>query len=813
MGLVDDVRLRFRFLYRNPQLALPVLLFLTLGIAGNTLVFSVVHTVLLRPLPYADPEKLVMVWDVDADPDTEPTNLTVLNYAARKKENRVFDDIGALAARSFSLTGLEEPIKVQGAAVTAEMVPMLVGQLQAGRPISDEEDLPGGENVALISHEFWRAHWGEGVKAVGESLSLDGASYTIVGILPPRFKLPFANTDVIVPLGLDLSDTSLAQRRRHYLICIGRLKDGVTAAQAEQDLQSISRRLAADFPDTNKEWGSRVIPMREVFVADLRLRLVVLQIAAVFMLLIVCANVTHLLMIKALQRSGEMAMRIALGGGRARLVRQFFIEGLLLVIPGGILGLLVAHFSLKPLVSLSYINQLSLFVDAVRIDPQVIGFSVLMTLLAALPCTLIPWLSGSDLKLAESLKEGGRSLSGARSHRLINTIVTGEIAIAVVLLIGAGLMVKSFQRLQEVDPGFRSGNVLAMQLTLPEARYNEDHLRRAFVERSLERIASLPEVESAAVSTMIPMRGIPRYGTLNLEGRDASSASNVLFERLSLVSPDYFETLNLPLTEGRYFNEQDHAEAPGTAIVSEAMARKYWPDESPIGKRFQRGPRHDPEQPWMSVVGVVGDVHYFKLSTDTEPAYYLPYTQRAAAVQATQLELIVHITQNTSGLVRRVQKAVWSVDRDVPLSQIEDLDKVVSSSISDSRFTTLLIALFTVLALGLALAGVYSVIIQFVQQRYHELGIRVALGARSADIVKLILRNGSILTVLGLVIGLAGAIALTRFLSNQLYQISPLDPVTFVLAALFLCAAAMTTFLLAARRAVRVDPCVTLKFE
>jgi putative ABC transport system permease protein len=800
-----DVRYGLRMLRKNPGFTAAAVIALALGIGANTAIFSVVNGVLLRPLPYRDPSQLVVV-TLFNQKTQETFPLCDADFLDWRAQNKAFSNIAAFSGNGFNITGSGRPEQVHGEVVTAEFFSTLGVTPVLGRIFLPSEDRPGSPPVAILSYNMWQSHYGSDQGAIGQTIVLNGLSATIIGVMPPRF-LPSPEAQLWANLVLKPPTI----RGPYYLTGEARLKAGVTIEQARSDLASIARRIEGQNPLTNSNMGFRVTPLEEAIVGDVRPALLVLLGAVAFVLLIASANVANLLLARASVREKEVAIRSALGAGRARLMGQLLTESLVLAAIAGLFGLVLARLGVKLLLQFGPSNLPRL--EEIAIDGQVLAFTCLISLASGIVFGLVPAVQSGRGNLNESLKEGGRYAGeGQGRSRARSVLVVAEVALSFVLLVGGGLMLKSFRRLQAVSPGVNPNNALTMQISLPQRQYRDDSQVIAFYERLLEKVQTLPGVESAGVGMSLPPNLLEVTDNFTVEGQAAASESMLGLADLVFSSPDYFRALGVPLLQGRYFAAADRADAAKVAIVNLTLARHYWPNENPIGKRLRTGGPGRPNNPWMVVVGVVGDIKYSGLDSAPEMVLYEPYQQ--AAWSSMYLVLRTSSTLNNPGtLASAAEEAVWSLDKDLPVAHIRTMEQLLSESVEQPRFRTLLIEIFALVALSLSMVGIYGVLAYSVTQRKHEIGIRMAMGAKRGDVLWLVVGQGMLLTLIGIAIGVIGALALTRFLSTLLYGIHPTDPATFLLVPLLLAGAALLACYIPARRAMRVDPIVALRHE
>jgi putative ABC transport system permease protein len=804
--LMKDIRFGIRMLLKSPGFTVVAVIALALGIGANSAIFSVVNTVLLRPLPYKDPERLVMVWEDNTRHGYPRDTPAAANYIDWRDQNQVFEAMAAIADLSLNLTGSGEPERIDGKRVSANLFSLLGVEPQLGRAFLPEEDQPGGNCVVMMSHGLWQRRFGFDKKIIGQPLTLNGASCTVVGVMPPDFQFPSREAELWVPISFSTQEA--ANRGRHFLQVIARLKPGVTVQQAQTEMNAIAARLQQQYPESNADLGAAVVPLHEQVVGDIKPALLVLLGAVGFVLLIACANVANLLLARAAVRQKEITIRVALGASRARLIRQFLTESILLAALGGVIGLLLSLWGVNLLKA--FIPENISQVKAIAIDARVLGFTLLVSLLTGLIFGLAPAIQASNFNLNETLKEGGRdSAAGSRSNRIRALLVITEVAVSLILLIGAGLLINSFMRLRNVDPGFRADNLLTMRIVLPALKYPDQARRAAFYTDLLRRVEALPGVQSAAVTTNLPLYRQGNSIGISIEGRPDPPPDQGLIIVTRVVSPEYFSTMGIQLSKGRQFNEHDKAEGQGVAVISETMARKYWPGEDPLGRRIKSGSSAS-TSPWLTIVGVAKDVRQFELNVDPKPQMYLPYEQAGFFAPR---DLVVRTNVEPLSLAATVRRTVWEIDKDQPVSNISTMEDILSESVARQRFSMLLLGVFAALALVLAAVGLYGVMSYSVAQRTREIGIRMALGAQARDVLKLVVGNGLKLVLIGVVIGLVAAFILTRLMSSLLFGVSATDPITFTIISLVLIGVALLASYIPARRATKVDPMIALRYE
>jgi putative ABC transport system permease protein len=806
----QDIRFGFRTLLRSPATSAVALLTLALGIGANTAIFSVVNGVLLEPLPYPDPDALVVVLESNPGLGFPRFSVSPPNFDDWRHQNQVFESMAAISRGRFNLTGGDRPEAVPGEQVTPELFRVLGVQPVLGRGFLPEEGRPGGPKVAVLSHGLWQRRFGSDRAALHRQILIDGESFTVIGVMPPGFELR-SQTQIWLPLPWDFTPDS---RGGHFLSVLARLKPGVSLEKARTEMKAIAARLEQQYPDSNHGWTTEVRRLHDALVEDVRPALVLLLAAVAFVLLIACANVANLLLARLAAREREIAVRTALGAGRARLVRQMLTESLVLFFVGGVLGLLLAAWATRVMMAL-YGEGLPRR-QAIALDGRVLLFTLLLSLVTGLVFGLVPALSATSGGLFGALKEGGRAVAGgARGRLLRNLLVVGEVAVALVLLVGAGLLLRSFARLRAVDPGCHPQGVLTAEITLPDQKYEPAERQIAFTRELLDRLRAIPGVQSADTVFPLPLGGNGFVLAFAVQGRpDTSSQDSSLHANIRLVTPDFFRTLGIRLLQGRAFTSHDDPQSVPVIVVNKTMADRIWPGESPIGKRITFGDTQKPDVQWMEVVGVVADIHHRTLDQDPGSEVYWPQLQNPVGGQ---LSIVLKTAGEPTKLAGAVRAAVRAVDSDLPVDRVRPLESVVAEALAGSRFQSVLLGIFAGAALLLAAIGVYGVISYSVAQRTHEIGIRMALGARRPEVLGLVIRQGMALVLAGVGLGLALAVLLLAWLSERLakfiYGGSAFDPLPLIAVPLVLLAVALLANWLPARRATRVDPLVALRYE
>jgi putative ABC transport system permease protein len=808
----QDIRYGIRMLLKAPSLSIVATIALALGIGANTAIFSVVNAVLLRPLPFANSDQLMTVWETDPTRGQVRGSASYPNFADWREQNHVFEHMATYYNNDFILTGRGESTRLQGAVVNADLFPLLGVAPAIGRGFLPDEDKPGeGGRVVLLSQALFQKRFNSDPNVLNQSIVLNGKNHTIVGVMPQAFQFPIQNEPVelwtTVAMDMEGKDPITNERGAHYMNVIGRLKPGVSKEQAQAEMTAISARLEQQYPDKDLHKTTTVEPTLEALVGSIRPALLILLGAVACVLLIACANVANLLLARAMMRHKEMAIRSALGASRMRVVRQLLTESLLLSLTGGTLGLLLAVWWSDLLIALGKQNIPRAL--QVGLDWRVLGFTLLVSVLTGVIFGLVPALHSSKSELTESLKEGGRSSSdGARRNRIRGTLVVTELAIAVVLLVGSGLLIQSLWRLRQVSSGFESQNLLTFVVGIPEVKYPTEK-QAQFFHDLVARIESLPGVSSASSVVPLPLSGDLYRISFETEGRPVAKGEQPSADFFA-IEEDYFKTLGVSMLKGRDFNVHDGAKDQPVIIVNQAFAQKYFPNEDPIGKRIRPGISTTVTQPVMrEIVGVVADVRNRNLSSELRPGYFIPMSQ----IPFNQMALIVRTINDPHSLITAVQNEVHSMDAEVPVFNVKTMDEYIAATVAAPRFNTTLLVIFASVALVLTIVGLYGVMSYSVAQRTNEIGIRMALGARVTDVLTLVFKQGLMLVLIGEAIGLAGAFVLTRLIRGMLFGVAPNDFITFAAVALMLAAVALLATLIPARRAAKVDPLVALRYE
>jgi putative ABC transport system permease protein len=804
--LLQDIRFAVRMMWKNWTVTAIVVVVLALGVGANTAIFSVVNAVLLRPLPYTDPDRLVRL--SEDSPQVPEMSISYPNFLDWREQNKIFSGIAAMQFRSLNLTGAEEPERLAGRAVSAEFFDVLGVKPASGRSFLPEEDRPGASRVCVISHGLWQRRFGADPAILGKQLTLSGDSYTVIGVLPTsyRFGTP---TDIFVPIGLR-ADEMMERGSHPGIYAIARLRPGVSVETARREHIALAERISAEYG--MKGNSATLKPLREVFVEDVRTPLLVLLGAVGFVLAIACANVANLLLARAASRHKEMAIRAALGAGRWRIVRQLLTESVLLALLGGGIGLLLALWGVDLLRTAS-VDSLPTTAE-INLDGKVIAFTLLVSIVTGVIFGLAPALGAAKTDLHNTLKESGRgSTVGGRRAWLRSGLVVAEVALSLVLLIGAGLLVKSFLNILNTDPGFNPQNLLTMQLAL-NVKKDEGGKVLNFFNDLNARIAGLPGVEAAAFSNGLPLSGASDT-SFAIVGRPKPDTDKQPQTMFYITSPEYLETMGIRLIKGRFFTAQDTQRSPRVAVIDETFARQQFPNEDPLGHYIAGKGKDNPD---AEIVGVVAHVKHFGLNAEerVQPQLYLPFNQAPDSelpYLAPRMNLVLRTTADPLTLTSAVRREVQSLNPNQPIYNVYTMEQTLDRSLAPQRFSTTLLLLFAAVALVLASVGIYGVISYSVTSRTHEIGIRMALGAQKSDVLRLVVGHGMALAALGVLVGLVGAFAVTRVMASQLYGVSATDPVVFVGIALLLAAVAFLATYIPARRATKVDPMIALRYE
>ena len=817
----QDVKFGVRMLARKPGFTIIAVLTLALGIGANTAIFSAINTVLLAPLPYSEPETIVTVWQTRPAAREGRRRVPALStgdFWEWRNETRTMEYLAAYSQTTLTLTGHGDPVRMTGARVSADMFPLLRVAPRHGRLLTREEEAPGNDRVVLLSHATWENRFGSSEAIIGGPITLDSNPYIVAGVMPPEFNFPDKATEFWVPFAIKPADRSGDEHMVMMIPVLGRLREGVSTTQAEAEGTALLQRLGAEFPEYDSEASDaeiQLVTLHERVIGPVRPALLILMGAVGLVLLIACANVANLLLTRAAARQKEMSIRAALGAGRMRIIRQMLTESVVLSLLGGVLGVVFAVWGTYAIVGLDPGNIPRL--SEVEIDMTVLGYALGLSLLTSFVFGLAPAYRTSRSDLVHALKEGGaRASSGLRlfgRNRTRSLLVVAEIALALILLVGAGLLIRSFATLAGQDPGYNPSGMLTMTINLPRARYPEGSMHTEFYRQLLEGTRSLPGVESVGATNFMPLVPMRVRMSFTIEGRPpAVDPADDPVAGFRLVSPGFFQAMGIPLRDGRTFGDNDRAGSPRVAVISEALARQNFSDENPIGQRLSlMGPEP------FEVIGVVGDIRPRGLDSDPAPEIYLAYEQTSEMLtgggRMASMTLVVRTAGDPLALLPALRGQVTTLDPQVPIYDVMPMDQRVSDSVATPRFYTVLLGAFAGLALVLSSIGIYGVLAYHVEQSTHEIGLRMALGAQQRDVRRLVLQQGALLAGIGVTVGLVGAFATARFLSSLLFGITPTDPASFIGVAALLSLVAMTAAYLPARKATQVDPMVALRYE
>ncbi len=816
----QDLRYGARMLLKSPGITFVVVLALALGIGANTAIFSVVDAALLRPLPYDESDRLVFINETSKSMDE--ISISYPNFTDWRNQNSVFEKIGVSNRGSYNLTGAGEAERIVTAQMSADLFAALRTNPLMGRVYNNDEDKPGGSPVVVLSYPLWQRRFGGQAGILNQQITLNNKSYTVIGIMPPGFQFP-SRSEMWVPVGQLSGEASWQQRGNHPgLYGVARLKPGVTFEQAKAEMDRIAANLAQQYPKEIGGNGIGLRPLLEIYVGEVRRALWVLFAAVAFVLLIACANIANLLLARAQSRQKEMAIRAAMGAGRWRIARQLLTESVLLALIGGTLGLLIAQWGIKLIL---YVSPDAIpRAKEISLDWRVLAFTIGISFLTGILFGLVPALQAGVVDVHETLKESGRGTSS--KHWLRSSLVVVEVATTLVLLIGAGLMIRSFYRLQKVNPGFSYEHLTSFSVALPRKKYATDDQQEQFFNRLLDNLRSLPGAEATAGASGLPLGNNGWQTSFVVDGQPPPPEGQTPLMEACLVTPDYFRAMNIPLLRGRYFTERDdrswiagkdlskleevQIEIAGlnSVIIDEEFAKRYWPGEDAVGKRIRLG--NDPSAPVLTVQGVVGRVKMEGLGTDSKRVQgYFPFAQ----IPSSSLTVIVKAAGDPNQLIAGVRQQVKSIDPDQPIYAIRTMDEIRSESVAPERLNLTLLSIFAGIALVLAIVGIYGVMSYSVTQRTHEIGIRMAIGAQPRDVFRMVLGQGMILAIIGVVIGLIGAFGLTRLMATMLFDVQPTDPATFMAISVLLTVVALVACYIPGRRATRVDPVESLRYE
>jgi putative ABC transport system permease protein len=802
--LFHDLKYGIRMLLKTPGFTIVAVIALTLGIGADSAIFSVVNAVLLRPLPYAESDRLVILRE--RSPQLEGMSVAYPNFIDWREQNRSFENIAVFRGReSYNLTGVGEPERLIGAQVSADVFAVLKVTAASGRVFTNDEDKPGAAPVAVLSHGLWQRRFGGDPGIVDQTLTLNGQSFTVIGIMPPDFQFPGRGIDLWTPAGQAAANPGWQQRGNHPgLAGIARLKPGVSIAQAREDMDLVAVNLEKQYPDSNTGNRVSVTPALENAVRTIKPALLILLGAVGFVLLIACANVANLLLARAATRQKEMAIRTALGASRWRIVRQLLTESVLLSFLGGALGLLLSRWGVKLIIAISP-NTIPRSRE-INLDTRVVVFTIGVSVLTGVLFGIVPSLQASKPDLNETLKEAGRGSTGSR-HLFRSGLVVSEVALTMVLLIGAGLMIRSFYRLLQVNPGFNYDHLLTFNVALPQKKYAEEQQRINFFDQVVDRLRALPGVEAVGLASGLPLGNNGWQTSFRIEGQPPPEPGKVPLTEACVASPDYFQAMGITVLEGRPFSEYDKKDAPRVTLIDEEFARRYWPDETAVGKQFRTG---GPNEPPITVVGIVRRVKMDGLNQDSNRVQsYYPFRQLIPS----GMTVVIKTATEPTALFSAVRSEVLAVDPDQPIYNLNTMEQIRADSIAPDRLNLMLLGTFAGVALILAAVGIYGVMAYSVTQRTHEIGIRMALGAGQGDVLGMIVGQGMKLALVGLAIGLGGAWFATQAMKTLLFGVGATDPATFAVIAIVLAGVALGACVVPARRATKVDPMIALRYE
>lgn len=801
-SIIKDIRFAWRGLLKHPGFTAIAVIILALGIAATTAIFSVVNGVLLRPLPFPQPERLLVINEVNPQQGPEPFELSYLNWLDLRQQSKSFEEIAGVTFSSSILNIQGEPSRIQTMGVSANLFPLLRAHAVQGRTFLPDDDKPGANRVVIVSHRFWQRHFAN-QSLNNQGINLDDQGFAVVGVMPASFQFPDDKMDVWVPFGPDSSARFFQNRAVHFILGLGRIKAGVTREQATTELATIFSGIQQEHAKEDVGHVVSLTPLQERVTGNVKPALYVLLGAVIFVLLIGCANVANLQWARAASRGREMAIRVALGASRWRVIRQSLVESLLLALIGGALGFLLAMWIVTWL--LLHLPEGFPRAYEIGIDTAVFAFTFGVSLLTGVVFGLAPAIQAARSDVNDALKSGGKGSinSGARLRR---GFVVAEVALSLMLFIGAGLLIKSFWRLTNVNPGFQPDHLLTLHVSLPEQKYKEDAQVIEFFRNVPERLATLPGVKAVSAVNRLPISGGDPHGELTIEARTfaAGEAPGVSYRR---ILPNYFRAMGVPLLQGREFDDRDTGGKPDVVIVNQKVAQSYWPNGDAIGKRIKIGP---PEhEPWLTIVGVVGNVNHIGLDAEPDFATYEPHAKRPWS----EMTLLVRTIGDPLSLAGPVEQELKTAEKDILIEDVVTMNRRLDLSVAPQRLNMVLLATFAFIALVLATAGIYGVMAHFVSQRTPEIGLRMALGAQLHDVMKMVLRSGMWLALLGIAIGLVGAFFLTRLMSKLLFGVTPTDAVTFASVAALLFAVALLACYIPARRATKVDPAIALRYE
>ena len=802
--LWQDIRYGLRMLSKSPFFTGLAALTLALGIGANAAIFSTVNGLLFTGLPYPEADRVIQIWDANKERGWTGASISFQNFRDWRERNRTFEDMALYSGAAHNLTGAGEPVRIRSVIASTNLFSVLKRTPALGRAFVEKEDEPGASPVVILSHGLWQRSFAGDKNILGKTIALDGEPHTVVGVMPADFYFPGAQTEAWMPHRLDPAKWPRGSRS---FAAVGRLKARVTLEQARAEMTNLAAQLAQEFPDENKGWSVNLITrFDEMFDEDLQVIMAMLYVSVGFVLLIACANVANLLLARAATREREIAIRMALGGGRVRLLRQMLTESVLLAVLGGIGGVVVAYWSIRGILVIAPPDMPN--AAHITLSPTVLFYTAAISLLTGLIFGIAPALQATRPNLQEALKEAGRTGSGGSRHSALKTLVVTEVALALVLLICGGLMVRSFVAQVKTEPGFDTKNLLTMRVSLPPLKYDTPAKQAAFYREAVERLAALPGVEAAAAVQTLPLDGSNSWRGVDIEGHPVTDPGQRISVGYLIVTPDYFRAMKIPLLHGRAFTEQDAENAPRGIIVNETMARQYWPEQpNAVGRRV-RFTTNDKE-PWMTVIGVVRDVRHQNLARPPRPELYVTHAQFPTRA----MTLVVRTKTEPLALASAAREAITAVDRDQPIYALRTMEQVITDRVAGEKATAQVMGILSLLALALAAVGIYGVIAYTVSERTQEIGIRMALGAQQGDILRLVLRQGMALVGIGVALGLGGAFGLMRLLQSILVGVTPTDPLTYSTNAVFLLIVALLASYFPARRAMRVSPIEALRYE
>lgn len=811
-SFLTDLRFGVRMLLKSPTVTIVAIVALTLGIGANTAIFSVVHAVLLRSFPYGNPDQLVLVWEKKQGGRTDQNVINLANFSDWKAQNPVFSDMAVFFDRSLNLSGNGEPEEVPVQYATSNIFSVLGTEPILGRNFVEDDGRGSltAPSAVVISYGLWQRRFGGDQQIVGRQVVLNNQPATVIGVMPATFGWHIQRgndaskpADIWIPFQIT---NDLRVRRGRFASCVARMKPGVTIDQARADMQTVSARLSQQYPEFLSTWTTNVVPLRTQFTGEIRRPLLIVLGAVAFVLLIACANVANLLLARASARRKEIAVRAGLGASRSRIARQLLTESVLLSMIGGVLGVFVAWWGTRALVALSPPALIDL--QRVSVNWPVLGFTLGLSLLTGIIFGLAPALEATRFDLQDALKEGGKNTgSNARTSYLRNTFVVTQVALALVLLVGAGLLVKSLSRLQSVDPGFNSDNLLTVRVSLPGSKYDTDQKRIDFFQRAMTQIKSLPGVVSVGEINVAPFAGLYSGTSVQVVGWPELPPSQALKTGVSVTDANYFQTMQIPVTRGRVYTQQETVEMRHVVVINEAFVKKNLNGEDPIGKRLVISMK-DQDDP-SEIIGVVADNKHLGLDQSVEPMAYWPH----AELVYPGMTMLVRTSTDPSSLAPSIRGVIHSLDPQQPIGEISTMEALLSDSVARARFSASLLTVFSIVALVMAAVGIYGVMSYTVLQRTHEIGIRMALGAQRSDVLKLVLKTGFLLGVIGVAVGLAASFALTRLIKTLLFEVTATDKTTFAVVALVLFVIALVACYVPARRATKVDPLKALRYE